>query len=86
MTSQKAIELEAIAWLFCRTAELLDKELKAAFDSGVQRMKKRARFANNVLPDDVRANDTRSYDAGFYKGATEQHKSIDNLPLPEWDE
>jgi hypothetical protein len=65
---------------------IIDQALKAAFNNGAERMKKRARFANNVLPDDVRANDTRSYDAGFYKGATEQRKAIDAIPLPECGE
>lgn len=86
MSSAKAIELEKLAWCGDLTAELIDKELKAAFDIGVQRMKRRTRFANNAtMPDNVHADNT-SYVIGFNTGSIEQRKAIDDLPLPEWDE
>lgn len=90
--SAKAIELsrqvigdtDGLRVINC--AKLIDAELKAAFDLGVTRTKSRARYANNVLPDDVRAEDTRTYAAGFYKGAMEQRKALDDMTLPEWNE
>jgi len=82
MSSPKAIELEQIAWVGDLTAELIDKELKAAFDSGVQRMKKRARYNLDAVP----ITTCETYRKGFNAGTTEQRKAVDNIILPEWEE
>ena len=83
-TSPKAIELAKLAFpdMWVPYAELIDKELKAAFDSGVQRMKKRARYNLDAVP----ITTCETHRKGFNAGTTEQRKAVDNIILPEWEE